>query len=371
MKLKHILILLAVLAGVVGCGGGGSGGLGGSFGALFMTDSLDGNDHVWITVQKVVLTGAGGNVTVFDVPAGKTIDLKTLHDASGERYSFLGTVPNGTYTGIAVTVDKTVTLFARGSDTGATRVFAGNNGSTAILNLTFGSARGFGRNANLALDFDLANWNDDGTTISGSPFLKEGQGNGLGDLDRQEHDSHWGTIQDLVGTAPDQSFNLVRGGRSVAVVTNEQTDLCNSEAVRPIELVNGQTVKVTGAFSVDLGAIVADSVRIRSRSEEEEEPEAEGPISNINADAGTFTITIDDAEHFQPSMTTVNIATNELTVFTSRAGVIVSGAEFFAALVDGTELQAVGEYDPETNTITAIRVSYEDEERETEGDTGG
>jgi len=365
MKLKHALVLIAALTalliGMIGCGGGG-GSVGGDSGALFITDGLDGHDHVWVTMKKAVLTGASGNVTVFDEPSGKTFDLKSLRDGSGERYAFIGTIPNGTYTGITFTLDKTLTLFPAGSQNGLTRVFAGNNGSTVNLVLSFTSTQSVNRDQNLALDFDLASWTDDGVTVSGAPFLKEGQGHGLGDMERHEHNSRWGTVTDLRGNAPDQTFNLTRRGLTVAVVTNRDTDFRNSEPARPFQLENGKIVKVTGRYSVELGAIVADSIRIRSRSEEEEEPEVEGPVSNINAGAGTFTITIEEADHFQPLFATVDIITDEHTVFTSRTGLVVSPAEFFAGLVEGTELQAVGEYDPATNTITAIRVSYEDEE---------
>ena len=64
MKLSHLPLVVLTLSIVLGCGGGGGSSAGGSFGALFMTDSLDSHDHVWVTVKKAVLTSAGGNVTV-------------------------------------------------------------------------------------------------------------------------------------------------------------------------------------------------------------------------------------------------------------------------------------------------------------------
>jgi hypothetical protein len=367
MKTSYLLVLLGLLIAAIGCGGGSGGAGGGTSarGSLFMTDSLDTHDHVWITVNKVVLTGAGGNATVFDDTVGQTVDLKTLRDSSGERYAFLAAVPAGTYTGASVTVDKTVTLFSGGSSTGVTRVFAGNNGSTATLTIGFSTPRSFGPGQGFALDFNLADWNDDGTTITGSPFLREGQGAGLHDGSRHEHDGFHGVIQGLAGVIPTQSFNLVRGSHSTAVVTNAQTVIFNSNGAPSPTLTNGERVEVRGAFSVDQNAIVADSIKIRAPGDgDDDEQEVQGPVSDINAGAGTFVVTIDEAHHFIPTDTTVTVTTGASTVFVSGGGIILTPADFFAALANGQEIEVEGIYDANTNTLAATRVKLEDGENE-------
>src|SRR2546423_10885938 len=53
--LKRAIIavgLAALLTGCGGSGGSGSGLSGSSFASLFITDSMDGNDHVWVLVKS-------------------------------------------------------------------------------------------------------------------------------------------------------------------------------------------------------------------------------------------------------------------------------------------------------------------------------
>jgi hypothetical protein len=263
MRRLNFVWLLAILLVVIGCGGGGTGGGGtAGRGPVFITDNLDSHDHVWITLKKVVLTRASGDVTVFDDSVGKTVDLRGLRDGSGERYAFLASAPSDTYTGMKITVDKTVVLFSSGSSTGVSRQFAGNNGSTALLSISFSAPRAIGIGSGFALDFDLSNWTDDGTFITGNPFLGEGQGNGLSDPSRHEREDFQGILQSLSGTTPNQTFSLVRGVNSITVVTNDQTVVFNSNGMPNPVLANGKRVEVRGTFSVTQNALIATSVKI-------------------------------------------------------------------------------------------------------------
>lgn len=362
MRLKHLLLLFALLATLIGCGGGGSSAPLTNGGALFMTDSLDNHSHVWITVNKVVLASAGGDVTAYDDPVGTTIDLKTLHDANGNRFSYLATIPEGTYTGITFTVDKTVTLFDQGNPVGYTRVFAGNNGTTADLSLTFSQARLLGPNSHCVVDFHLSTWNDDGTTITGNPFLTEGDDSGLGDDGRHEHRGYEGTVQSLDGTAPVQSFTLVHEHRSAPVVTTAQTALYNSDGSASPVLANGERVVVHGVFDVNQNAVVADWIMILVGGDRgHDAPSAEGAVSLIDTNAFTFALTVDEAHHFTPAQDTINVTTTADTVFTSHHGGTMTQADFFAALADGLKVQVLGSYDANTNTFAATRVRLDDE----------
>ena len=369
MKIRHLLALAALLLLALGCGGGGTGGSVSS-GALFMTDSLDSNTHVWVTVKKVVLLGASGNVTVFDDSAGATIDLKTLRDPAGERYSFLATARAGTYTGVTFTMDKTLVLFTSGSATGQSRVFAGNNGTTADLTLMFASARTIGPSNDLAVDFDLSSWDDDGTTISSSAFLRESSGVDLDNPGRHEHNSQHGTISDLTGTAPDLTFTLHEEHRTLTVMTNSETVIEEGATLQ-----DGLRVKVKGMFSTVDNAFIADSVKVESEGDDDM-PEVDGAVSNIVGLSGTFDIEVHEADNFCPHVDTVHVVTNGTTVFTDVHGSVVTSVEFFVALLAGDQLQVSGMFDSGTNTLTAVRVGFDDEDNgggggDTGGDTGG
>src|SRR6185503_10564722 len=78
--------------------------------------------HVWTTIYRVELVPASGAVeVVFDDPAGRVIDLKTLRDAGGARFAFLShdNVAAATYTGAKVTVDGNMNLVPNGSVEGS------------------------------------------------------------------------------------------------------------------------------------------------------------------------------------------------------------------------------------------------------------
>lgn len=367
MKLTNLLLFLTLLLVAIGCGGGGvSGGGGGSTGsgAIFMTDNLDSHDHVWVTIKKVVLTGAGGDATVFNDATGKTVDLRTLRDGSGERYSFLASTPAGSFTRVAVTLDKTVTLFGSGSSTGLVRQFAGNDGTNVVMTLTFGAPRSFGTGSGFALDFSLSDWTDNGTTVSGAPFLKEGSGSGLHDNSRHEREDYEGTIQNLSGSAPDQTFTLTNGVRSVAVITSASTIVFNSNGNPSPALANGKRVEVRGSFSLTQNAIIADVVKIEDANHGQGEAEVKGNASNIDANAGTLTVDATRTHHFQPNQSTVDVVTTQSTVYFSHGGLSLTKAEFFAALANGQEVEAEGTYDSGTNTLTARKLKLEDGEGE-------
>ena len=120
MKPGLTISLLAAALLVSGCGGGGGGGaIAASAPApIFVTDSLDGHDHVWVTITKVVLHGAGTAVTVFEPAGGMTVDLRSLRDPIGARFGFLATAREGVFDDITFTLGKDVVLFETGSPNG-------------------------------------------------------------------------------------------------------------------------------------------------------------------------------------------------------------------------------------------------------------
>jgi hypothetical protein len=358
--MKRLLIapLILLLGLLAGCGGGGAGGAT-AFGPMFITDDLGDHDHVWVTVHRVSLAGNGGVEVVYDNPAGASVDLASLQDATGGRFAFCAMVPEGVYTSVTFTLDKDLVLFEQGSSTGLDRVFAGHNGTTVDITLTFASPRMIGPGNPLVIDFDLENWDDDGTTVTGSPFIAEGDGDGLDDMDRHEDEEIEGVIEGLSGTAPDQSFTLqLEHGGSVTVVTDANTDICGSGT-----LADGLEVEVEGAFSTTPNAFVASSIEIEDEDDDDDDlPEVEGAAFDISIELGTFSMTVLEAEHFLPPFDTVIVVTDGSTEFTNVNGDVVTAAEFFLALMAGDVLEVEGEFDAGTNTLLAHSVSYDDEE---------
>jgi hypothetical protein len=379
------LCALCMAAALAGCGGGGGGssvappvsGASGRLGVLVTDSFREDFSHVWVTLYKVVLNRSTGMpVTVFDDSAGRVIDLKTLRDATGARFSFLteNSVPSANYSGAQVTIGNTLSLIPAGAATGSVTPLEDSlprdgQGHPQIA-FPLSAPRDLGRGADdLVIDFDLANFLLSNGKVR--PALKEGAKSGIDDPARHENEEYHGTVSNLSGIAPNFTFTLTRpGGMTVAVVTSASTTLFNSNAAPDPTLANGKTVEVRGRFNTASHQLTATSIKIEDSAEAEDRPEVRGVPSAIHADAGTFQVSPLKAKGFVPTTTTVNVVTDASTVFRAHNGLSLSAGDFFTRLATATFVEVEGSFDAGTNTLTARHAKLEDES-EHDGSHGG
>ena len=364
---------LLSLSVVMGCGGGssssGTGLVSTSRASLLITDSFrEDYAHVWAIIYHVEVTPqSGAAVVLFDDPTGRLIDLKTLRDSSGERFSFLGsaTIPDGTYTGITVTVGKTMQLFRNGIATGdpitVDSSLPVDSSGNPLLTLTFSTPKTISSTSvNLIVDFDLARFVVRNSKVL--PVIKEGDGSNIGRKDRHNADEYSGTVSNLSGTAPDLTFTLTRrSSMTVTVTTTASTAVSGSGT-----LANGSFVEVTGTLDTMAQTLVATRLEVPSSSSVMHEaegtrtPRADGIASSVDATAGTFVLTVDKARGFTPAQTTVNIVTTADTKFLADNCTTQTAADFFAALATTPNAVVDGTYDAASNTLTATRAGIID-----------
>lgn len=363
---KCLLGALAIVA--AGCGGSGGGSGGGTNVAFFITDDLHtGYDHVWVTVKEVTLQKVGGGfTTVFADTPGVAVDLRSLRDASGRRFKFLGCDDNlsGQYSSVIVTLDDDVVLYPTGSSTGQDRVFEGAVNGEKLLSANF-PAQAFGEdNDDFVVDFDLSTWNENGSQVTDASIavLSEDDEDELDDDERHEHDDYEGTVSNLAGIAPDQTFTLTHDGRSVEVQLNADTEIDEDDDDGPLVLENGAEVEVEGFFDPVLNKLIATKLEVEDDDDDDDAPEVEGNAASINDGAFTFDVEIDETDHFVPSGDPVHIATTDTTLFRLGDDQWVTRAEFFAAFAEGDEVEVEGTYDSGTNTLTATKVKLESED---------
>ncbi len=377
MNLNKQTLSLIGLAGALpaalwlaGCGGSSSTGATRSAKAsILLTDGpREDYGHVWATIYKVTLTPQDGSapVTVFEDATGRQIDLKTLRDATGERYAFLSSasVPAGTYTGASVTVGSTMQLIKTGQTTGdALPVDASvpkDSNGNPVLALTFKAPKTVDATAtNVVVDFNLARFIVRASGVL--PAVGEGVGDGLRDASRHEHDEYHGSVSALDGTSPTQTFTLNRGnGMTVSVVTTAST------AVYGGALANDSVVEVEGALDPTTQNLVATQIEVRGASESGHEgeghrkPRVLGPITTLNTAAGTFVVAPRRVRGFPAGTTTVNVTTSASTVFRGDGGAILDRAVFFARLDKVRVVLATGTYDAATNTLSATEAKIVD-----------
>jgi hypothetical protein len=380
--MKRILELfaLALALGVAGCGGGGGGGSAVTRSAtvpVFVTDDPEtANAHVWATIYKIEVQNANGqSETVFDDSAGRSIDLKTLHDASGQRFAFLtsGAVTSGTHTGIRVTMGSSLTLFPLGATTGQAVALddsiARDSLGHAPLTFPLATPRNLASGSDdVVVDFDLAHFTQQNGKIT--PSLHEGDRSTLHDASRQEGEDHDGAIANLTGTAPNFTFTLQVEGTNVTVVTDATTVFFNTDSSANPTLANGKTVEVTGTFDPATNRLAAKSVKIEDRAQHASEVEVDGVASTIAATTGTFSVSTQKVRGFVPAQTTVSVVTNTTTVFRSNGGVTLAATDFFTLLATAQNVEVEGTYDTASNTLTATSARIEVEHEGNEGHDG-
>lgn len=341
-------VLLLMLA-LIGCGGGGSsagGGAGGAQVSAFATDSInDDFDHVWVKLFKLELVGDTQKFTVFEDAAGRDVDLKSLRDATGPKFSFLdaASIPAGTYKQVNVTLAKDATLFPKGSTTGQVKQFDDKfNSPEAGKSLLVMNAPGLvvAGKVNIVVDFDLATWilQANGRV---NAFLKRHNGTGLDDKDRHVDDDFGGRVSALSGTAPNFTFTLIRGnGRHFTVRTDSTTRIFNRSGATNPQLANNLKVEASGAFVA--GVLLATSIKIEDDNTSEDPHKIKGTTSNLDPTGGELDVLIKRAFGFTPSQSTYRVKTTASTRFLSNTGVTLTKAEFFSALATSNSVEAEG-----------------------------
>jgi hypothetical protein len=365
------ILAISALAGVVilaGCSGGGSGSnsIGSTTGgstraAVMLTDSFrEDFGHVWATIYHVELVpqGGGAPVVLYDNSAGVQIDLKTLRDANGNRYSFLGNaaIPAGTYTALHISIGSTMQLFQNGAAVGnpipVSSTIPLDSSGHPQLTLTFKSPKTLGSGTNyLIIDFDLANFV---LTNSGVlPAIAEGTGSGLNNPTQAQPGEYQGTVSNLTGTSPTLTFTLTSStGTTTTVVTSASTAIYGSNNGM---LQNGGSASVNGTLDPTTGNLVATEIEV-GPSAATSVPSISGTASNINATAGTFAITPVGVRGFLPGTIAINVVTNSSTIFYTDPGTTATAAAFFTALATTPAVSIQGTYDSTTSTFTAITV---------------
>jgi hypothetical protein len=396
--MKSNLLSLAALAAVTvlaGCGGasgmpGGSSLVGGGGPAMsaasagsvhaFATSTPQTRfGHVWVRVFTIDLKSSAGTVaTVFSEPSGRIMDLTSLQDASGSKFAFLNKValPTGSFTSASITFAKAVTVVGKTATRGIIRQF---NTSMDIPNVPSRSKLTFalnpalavtGANQPVALDFNVQSWSIL-STGKVQPFMRKAPSSATPPSPaRQEPQDFHGAIGSIAGTAPDFTFTLSHGSNlPLNVATDVNTVIFNENGAANPVLTNGERVEVTGVLAN--GVLQASTIKIDNEDANEAPAEARGVARNLDATAGTFTLTIARARGFVPSGTTLNVITNASSVFMDGTGAVVTEAQFFAALAAapaGTGVEVEGTVDGSGN-FTAVKLKLEDEaENETGGD---
>lgn len=317
---------------------------------VYVTDGFgDTYKQVLVTLYKIELTTDGTNfVTVFEDPAGRTLDLRSM-STTAELLASVN-VPAGTYTQSRVTFANQFTLVGRDGTSSSVAVdpsvgtaVAGNQVAVTVTTPAKALAD---QTATLLLDFKLAKFQLVGNVLR--PHLEAGDHGALGGKNCGGHLQGAVANLDTAGTG----FDLQgRDGRTIHVTLTDATVITDGQSGAAITLANGQNVLVEGTFDAATNTLAATAVTLRTPSAVRG-PRATGTVASVDASAATFVLTVERADGIRPTGGTITVVTNASTVF--RAGRHQSGA--FSDLASGNSVRVGGTFDAATQTLTATVV---------------
>ncbi len=366
LKRTGIAAVIIAAIGLSGCGGGGtSGGTGSSDSFLFLTDAVNTSyDHVWTTVNKVDLVDSTGKLTtIFDSSAsgGVTVDLPSLHPASGQQYMLLTgfSMPAGSYVGANVTVASALSMVPKGATSAESASFATATGGSTVLQTKFAGPISAGSSSNLVLDFNLANWNVSGgkVTATNDDFVQSDPHHGTIDSGSTSRGHYEGIVTGMGGTAPNYTFALGRGSCLVNVATSATTVVSNLDGSDNPILTNDARVEVSGTFDTTSKTLNASTITIDVGGSVPPASRTSGLVSATDLARNTITIQLQDCKGFQPQATSLTIVVTSTTAFVESNGVTDTEAQFFAALTAGKSvIEAKGSLSGKVFTATAIGI---------------
>ena len=360
-----LTVIFALL--VAGCGGGGSGTSTVNTNqqvSFFATDDLNTNyDHVWVRFHQIELETAGGSTTIFNSDTGVEVDLRSLNTGTGNLFQFLGVAsfPSGAITKVNFTVAKDLVIYSTGASTGTGAQFASTFDASAgksKFSVNPSPALTVAAGGAVAFDFDLANWTIAGSSVT--PVVTVFSGTGLNDPANHVNEDFTGTVSNLSGTMPTLSFNVTTAaGFTMKVSTSATTVFLNSNGSPSPAVADGARVEVRGKFSTSTRTFVSSVVKIEDGTASGTEDKVKGLVRNPNSATGQFEVKAQFTRGFLPSELWVKVQTSNSTRFFNNAGVVISSAEFYAALTSGSA-EAEGVYNVSTNTVVATKVKLED-----------
>lgn len=374
--LSILVVMLVAIVTMGGCGGSSSSGGTGSNFNVFATDDAN-NDYsgVWVKVFKVdVQNSTGGSVNLLSSLDGLTVNLRALNDGAA-RFLLLcpGKLADGTYTKVSFELDKSVTLIAKNTGTVSTANFPDSLDATisghSTLNVNLVPNLVVPGSAKVIIDFDLKNWTVSGGVIT--PVLTIHSGAGFEDGSRHESFEFGGTVSELTGTAPVQTFTLtLKSGGTVTVATTDQTSVVSDNNTTAIS--NGMKVEVFGALDPTTGTLTAKI--IRAESEFEGDAKAVGTASSADANAKTFLLVPSFTRGFAPQGANITVTTNSTTHFRGHHGAQLTEAQFYAAIANAnasTIVETEGTFDVASNTLVAKNVHIENETEQDQAEARG
>lgn len=345
---------------LVGCGGGGTTAAGTRNVTFYLTDSFrDDYSQAWFSLFKAEVRDTSGNfTTIYNNDSGLLFDALRLSDDQGSRYAVLSRVAirAGTYDRVRLTLGPDVVVVPKSGTDGQNLLMDDSlpkDGSGRVL-VEFNLAPPLSTSIDttLVIDFNLAEFIVNGNRVI--PSFRRGSGDRISDDTRHETSEFRGVVTELTAT----SFVLQTGtSGNIPVGYGDSTIIIRDSNGARTTLANGQNVQVKGIFLPGAGFLTALRIKVEDNPGGLGEPEASGKITQLNLETNRMVLVdIFNVQGFVPQGSTLNVVWDETTII-RRSGVVVPEAQ----IANFPFAEVKGTYDAATNTLTAKRITLEDD----------
>ncbi len=359
----RVVALLALVLWVVGCGGSGEGSSSSSAStgtvAVFLTDGMDGSDHVFVRLHRIELVAGSDSTVVFDDPAGAVVDVRSLRDESGQKFLLLASdaVPRGQYTSVALTLGKTLQTFEREAANAVEKEFddsldAGKGVVRLRIPLEAALQVGVGR-SDLVLDFDLSSWTENGGKVL--PVVKPLSERPPADLARYVEHAYYGTIGSVGGRGSEGAFDLRTSGGTIRVRLSGSTHVAQADGTASPVLKSGARARIAGKFDPQSGQLIADSVSLGDGAGAGGSWVVGKPRS-IDSAQGKLEVDWRSVGGTMPAGRTIRVTVGDGTMLRGAGGERQEPAQFWEALASAESVRVEGVADGASIAATAIGI---------------
>lgn len=325
--------------------------------------------HVFVTIHAVELVSADEqSFPVWADDGGRVVDLAAI--GNGGQVAALGAVSvpgvtgKKTYKRARITLGKSITFFKKGEpsakpmpiDDAVGRDDEGRPVITVVLNAPrdLGSGK-----ESLVIAFDRTAFTVADNRVT--PALREGRGAAT-DAAKQSATYFTGTVSESTagGDGVDRVFVVTPDGgargETQVVWLPSSAPFFRADGKPSPALTDGARVGVLGVVGGSPKRIAAESVAILGDDEKPGDTALlRGATTDTNADAGSLTLNVTGLRGIEPAYTQSTVILGADAVLRGTSGLLQTKEEFFADL-KGASIEAEGDYEPTTGTLTATRL---------------
>jgi hypothetical protein len=222
--------------------------------------------HVWVTIQRAILTNGVSSMPVFDASAsgGLKVDLSSLSDKAGPLFLYLGSkdFETGLFSSARLILSNQITLVPASGTTASVAKLTNSKDANATIDVDLAKFKPASPGFNVVLNFDSSIWKLSAGLLTGPKGHLVTIGSSAGMLDPARHVTQTlaGSVVNLDGTGRTRAFSLktVNGTIDVESAAMAKGDKPNREKEPPIS--EGEQVLVTGTFDPSASTFRASAI---------------------------------------------------------------------------------------------------------------